>query len=105
MKQLFSLIIAITWFGLLSCAHFHDDPSVSVWSGGVWILPWLTGIGSIVCYVLAYLSSKSNSTTQTKHGTIDNTGNVPITQIGWFWFGVALTVATIIIVYVVNHGH
>jgi heme/copper-type cytochrome/quinol oxidase subunit 2 len=103
MKQLFILIIAITWFGLLSCAHFHDT-NTSVWSGGLWILPWLTGIGAIVCYVLAYFSSKSNSTTQTKHGTIDNTGNVPITKLGLFWFGVALTVATIIIVYVVNHG-
>jgi hypothetical protein len=104
MKQLFILFIAIAWFGLLSCAHFHDS-NVSVWAGGLWILPWLTGIGAIICYVLAYFSSKSNSTTQTKHGTIDNTGNVPITKLGLFWFGVILTVATIIIVYVVNHGH
>jgi putative exporter of polyketide antibiotics len=60
-----------------------------------------------ICFVAAYISSKSNSTTQTNKGfgpTVDNTGNVPITKLGLFWFGVALAVATIVIIYVVNNG-
>lgn len=79
-----------------------ENTGTSVWGGGLWILPWLTGLGSLVFLGLAYRSSKSNSTKQTKNGTIDNTGNVPITQLGLFWFGAALALATIIILIVVN---
>lgn len=92
-------------FLLASCGKYADG--TSVWGGGLFIIPWVTGIGSLVCFYVAYLSSKSNSTTQVGTGgprpTVkDNTGNVPITKIGWFWFGVALAVATIIIVIMVN---
>lgn len=105
MKKLLFFLIACV--ALMSCGHFHDEPTKSVWAGGLWVLPWLTAIGSVIFFVLAYLSSKSNSTTQRNTGSAgayveDNTGNVPIYKLGFFWFGVILAVATIIIIIWVN---
>ena len=70
--------------------------------GGLWIIPVLTFVGSIIFFRAAYLSSKSDSTTQVRNpdGTstiIDNTGNVPIYELGLFWFGVICVVATIVV--------
>lgn len=112
MKQYQFLLVASGSFLLASCGKFSDG--TSVWGGGLGIIPWLTGIGAVACLVIAYLSSKSNSTTQHSSGgknpnipgggpwTEDNTGNVPFYKLGWFYFSVALAIATIIIVIMVN---
>jgi hypothetical protein len=101
--KLFFLLLICAIIGA-ACGHFHDEPTKSVWSGATWIVFWLPFLGSIFFFVKAYLSSKSNSTTQTPYGgkTIDNTGNVPIYKLGYFWFGVALAAFAIIAVIVVN---
>jgi hypothetical protein len=34
---------------LPSCAHFHDEPTKSVWAGGLWIVIfWLPFLGSLL---------------------------------------------------------
>lgn len=102
MKQFKFFAAALVVLLFASCAHYPDDPTQSVWSKGLWILPWLTGLGSIPFFYFAYQASKSNSTTNTNKGKIDNTGNVSIFKTGQFWFGVVLVIATIVIIAVVN---
>lgn len=64
-------------------------------SEGLWIIPLVTLLGALIFFIQSYRSSKSNSMIHNPHGpTIDNTGNVPMYKMGRFWFGVALTVAT-----------
>lgn len=87
---------------LFSCGHYADG--TSVWSGGLFIIPIITSIGSAIFFYQAYKSYKSNSTITNPIGgaVTDNTGNVPIYKLGKFWFGVALALATIVVVIMVN---
>lgn len=99
MKQLFFVLLASIL--LTSCGHYADG--TSVWAGGLFIIPLLTFAGGCVFTVQAYIASKSNSTKQTEtQGTLDNTGNVPIYKIGRFYFGMALFLATLIIIIMIN---
>ncbi len=80
---------------------------LQTWGGGLFLLPVITVIGAIIFFIQAYKASKSNSTTQVGTGTsdsrvVDNTGNVPITKTGQFWFAVVLAIATIVIIIMVN---
>lgn len=85
---------------LSSCGHHRDG--TSVWAEGLGIIPAILFAGSSIFFVQAYLASRSNSTQQTASGIKDNTGNVPIYQLGKFWFGVALFVAAHVVIIVVN---
>ena len=101
-------IVLVALFVLSGCAKFEDG--TSVWADNLWIVPSLTAIGSLIFLIVAYLGSKSNSTTTIypKDGgqpiVTDNTGNVPIYKFGQFYFAVALAVATIIIILMVTIG-
>lgn len=79
----------------------HSD-GTSVWAEGLFLVALLPFLGSLYFFYTAYKASKSNSTTQVGTTVIDNTGNVPIYKTGRFWFGVALIVATIAIIWAVN---
>lgn len=92
------LLLAACCFLLPSCAHFRDGQSV--WAEGLWIIPWLTGLGSVFFFYLAYRSSKSNSEIRTWAYYKDNTGNVPIWGHGFFVFFVGLLIATIAIIVI-----
>lgn len=74
----------------------------SMFAGGLWIIPLITFLGALWSFYRGYRSSKSNSTTQTPSGTIDNTGNVPIYKTGGFLFGVILIIATVGILLLMN---
>lgn len=103
MKKLTFLLLAAIVF-LPGCADFKDTPGKSVWSEGLWILPWLTGLGALAFFIIAYLASKSGSTKQTERGITSSDKNVPIYKVGKFWLGVALAVATLaIIISVINN--
>lgn len=101
MKKIFNALTLIisTAFVLTGCAKFDDG--TSVWSDHLWLVPSLTGLGSIIFGVAAYLSSKSNSTTLIPGAPgqpdriEDNTGNVPIYKHGFFYFSVFLALVTI----------
>lgn len=95
MKKLTFLTLLCAVF-LTGCADFKDTPGKSVWSEGLWLIPWLTGLGAIAFFAISYFASKSGSTAGSK--------SVPIYKIGKFWLGVALTVATIVIVVSVISG-
>jgi hypothetical protein len=96
MKNLLLILVSILMF---SCATFHDDPTKSVWADGLWAAFWLPFLGSLPCFYVAYRSSKSNSYREEERGLgkpqiiHDNAGNYKITQLAWFWVGVALQLA------------
>lgn len=96
------ILFAICSIFLMSCGHYTDG--TSVWAGGLWIIPLVTIIGSAIFFYKAYRSSKSGSNKILPNGGISNEegGNVPIYQLGFFWFSVILAVATGIIIWMVN---
>lgn len=99
------MMFFLTMF-LFSCSKFHGTDQ-SVWSKGLWIAPWLTALGSAVFFVISYIASRSGSTIQDKtkppgQQIIKSDINVPIYKIPQFYFGVALAVATIVIILMVN---
>lgn len=95
MKLLFVFFISLF---LVSCG--------SHWSE-LWIIPCLTGGGALWFYYVAYRASKSGSKWQDKNAPVgqqykESDENVPIYKIGQFWFGVILTIATIVITIAIN---
>jgi hypothetical protein len=107
MKQLFAFLVSIIWLGLLSCAHFANDPSTSVWAGGLWILPLLIAIGFFVFAYKAYKAYTGGTVEgggSLKGPTRDVNGKPPMKNNGALWFAVILFVAFWVVVYVVNHG-
>lgn len=72
---------------------------LSIFGGGLFIIPLLTLGGAIWFGYVAYKAHNSNSTKSDREkGIIDNTGNVPYWQIGQAWFSAILFLATIVIV-------
>jgi len=100
MKSIKMFLFASLLFTLASCSNFADG--TSVWGKGLWLLPWITGVGGLLFMYMAYLSSKSNSTTTDASGRKEYTGNVPIYKTGQFIFSVILLIVTIVIVASVN---
>lgn len=98
---IFLLILAII---LSSCGHFHDDPTLSVWAGGLWIIPWVLAVGSAIFFAISIFKSRSGWKQQTKSGYQYGKEPVPVTKIGQFWFGVALALACIIMIIAVNYA-
>lgn len=99
MKKLFAFILTAT--ALTGCAKFPDG--TSVWAEGLWIIPVLLLTGIVIFGYKAYASSKSNSTQNSRDGGFkDNTGNVPVTKSGYFYFAIACVLALIVVVIVVN---
>lgn len=66
-----------------------------LFGAGLWIVPTITFIASIFFGVKAWISHTSGSTVQTPTGIVESTQNVPLHEIGFFWFFVVLLAATI----------
>lgn len=99
LKTIFAFLTACV-FMLTSCTDFADTPGKSVWSEGLWILPWITAIGAGIFGYQAYKGSRSGSNIISNGAVTDKEGgNVPIWQFGQFWFAVGLTIATIFIIW------
>lgn len=106
LKTIFAFIIACT-FMLVGCTDFADTPGKSVWSEGVWILPWLTGLGSAWFGYVTYRAATSGSIVKvpdpergpgaTKE--VESDKNVPFWEIGQFYFSVGLFIATVFIIW------
>lgn len=71
---------------------------LSIFSGGLWLIPLLTLTGTAIFGYKGYKASKSNSTQQTPSGTKDNTGNVPFYKTGFGILSILCFLATIAIV-------
>jgi hypothetical protein len=97
-KNLKALAVLVAAFIFTSCATFTGT-STSVWSDGLWIIPWLTGIGSLVFLGFAYRSSKSGSVISGPNGEEQSDENVPIYKIGTFWYGITCLIATLLIIW------
>jgi hypothetical protein len=98
------LLFILTIILFTSCGHFHDDPKTSVWAEGLFLVPWLLGIGAAACLVISILKSKSGSTKQTTGGIEQSTINVPFYKTGQFKWAVGLTIVLIIVLLFVNSG-
>lgn len=90
---------------LASCGKFSDG--TSIWQGGLWAIPTITTIGTIVFLFLAYKASQSGSKIQTKDErgvavTKYSDENVPIYKTGYFIFFIGFLIATIAIIITVN---
>lgn len=74
---------------------------LSIFGGGLFIIPILLLIGAGIFLYQTIKASKSNSTTQVDSGTPnvhveDNTGNIPFYKIPQFIFVVILAIAAIV---------
>lgn len=88
MKKLFLFAITALLF-LSGCADFHDEPGNSVWSEGLWVLPWATAIGSVLSFIQfgkAYIAFQEYK------------GKKKLSY-GWLIFAGALAIATVVIIY------
>ena len=71
---------------------------------GLWLILVIPFLASLWFLFVAYKKSKSGSEKQLPGGGYDYSDtNVPIYQIGQFWFGVVLFVATIVI-FLIQRG-
>lgn len=72
---------------------------LSVFGGGLWIIPVGLFLAAAWSAYRGYRSSKSNSTVQLPGGGYkDNTGNVPFLKTAGGKFSVALTIVLIIVI-------
>src|SRR5688500_18365548 len=96
------MIVFIMACLLTSCAQFADG--TSVWGGGLWILPWLTGAAAIGLGIYGYFQSKSGSTKEdpVTGRRVESNINVPIYKSWGFLFGAGLAIATIVIILMVT---
>lgn len=98
-KQGIFAFLAVALFMLTGCTDFADTPGKSVWSEGLWILPWITGIGSGIFGWMTYKAATSGSYVIDEKGVRhDSDENVPFYKIGWFYFAVGLFIATVFII-------
>jgi hypothetical protein len=94
---------------LPSCAHFHDEPTKSVWAGGLWIVFWLPFLGSLLALYVSYGASRSGSSKQVDLGTPNahteySKENVPIYKVAQFKYFVVLQIIAWIICIAVNRS-
>lgn len=96
------ILFALTAMFLTSCGKFSDG--TSVWADGLFIIPILTGLGSVWFGYKAWVAHNSGSWVIGPNGERTNKegGKIPFTKIGWTWFSLGLLVATIVIVLMVN---
>lgn len=101
------LLFLLTIVGLTSCSKFSDG--TSVWAGGLWVIPWLTFSGSLAFFIQTYMAVKSGTEGKVpnKHGGSTHYEDLlgvktKFWNVGRFWFGVALLVATIAIIIYQN---
>jgi len=105
MKQIISFIavFAVSLIAM-SCGKFSDG--TSVWQAGLWIIPWVTGLGALWTLYRAYRASRSGSWRWVKKDKVwfkeESDINVPIYKVPQFVWFVILAVATIVIIIMVN---
>lgn len=86
---------------LTSCGHHRDG--TSVWAGGLFVLPVILLAFAAFFLLKAYRSSRSGSKQMRPGvGLVESDENLPIWQIPFFWYGVALIVATAVVALAVN---
>lgn len=93
MKKAFSFFALVAILFLTSCSTFRDEPDVSVWAKGLWLVFWLPFLGSLWFFYLSYRASKSGSEVlPNSHGIkpYKSDINVPIYKLAKFWGAVVL---------------
>jgi hypothetical protein len=77
------MLIAFIAISMLlpACAHFHDEPTKSVWSGGLWLVFWIPFLGSLYFAYATYQAVKRFPA-------------LKFYETGWFIFFVILQIAS-----------
>ena len=101
MKKAIWTVFVLALF-LTGCGQFADGGG-SVWQGGLWIIPTVTGLGALWFWYVTIRAQKSGSY-KIVDGKItkEDGGKMKLWEIGQFWFAVGLTIATIAIIIMVN---
>jgi hypothetical protein len=92
MKSIQFFLVAVICLTLASCG--------AQWDGGLWIVPALTGLGALIFGYKTIVSSTSGSVKTNQYGSKDYKGNV--VNKGYLIFTLVLTVATIVIIWMIN---
>jgi len=91
MKLIYFFLLSVL---LTSCGKFADG--TSIWAGGLWVIPTITFLASVGFFYVSWRMSRSGGKRQLPQGGYEYTSSpVPIYNIGRFWFGVGLLIATI----------
>lgn len=98
------LLFTLCAVALMSCGHFHDEPTKSVWAGCLWIIPLATALGSAFFLYRSLIKSKTGSERQTPSGYEYSDKNIPFYRQNVFIFSVILFAATIGIIIAVNNS-
>ncbi len=100
MKLLFFMLGLVA---LSACGHFHDEPTKSVWAGGLWLVFWIPFLGGLWFLYLS-LRSRSSGTWKIVDGVTTNQdgGKQKLTKFGKFIIGMGMIIASIVIAILVN---
>lgn len=103
MKTVLFFLCAIM---LMSCGHFHDDPKVSVYAGGLWLVPLLFGLGAAICWGVGIHRWNSGSLVDKRSafgGKIETSSQkVPFLSIVQIKWAIGLTVVLIGAIILIN---
>jgi pheromone shutdown protein TraB len=88
-----------------SCGHFHDEPTVSVWAKGAWLVFWVPFLGSFFFFGWALRSVKSGTNQQTPGGIVDVPGKIKWWKTGKGIFAICLFAFSWAAVWYFNSGN
>ena len=97
MKKLLYLIPIF----LSSCVNFHGTDK-SVWSGGMWVIPVVIGLGTIIFSFLAYKQSVGGTIEYKKNGfvwdLVETNEKIPIYKVPYFYFAIGTIVINFMVI-------
>lgn len=88
MKFIKSLLLVISASFFTGCSKFAGTDQ-SVWAEGLWLIPWILIAGIGVCAYQVWKGKKAQP-------------NVDLTTMGFFWWGLVLFVALLVVIISVN---
>jgi len=95
-KLLFAFFALALIYMTAGCVNFTGTQE-SIWGDGLWIIPTLTGAGAAIFGYKAW--KDSHGPFYNEDGTlITDKTRVPLYKIGFFYFFIALVIATILII-------
>jgi len=100
MKKLF---FALTMAVLFTGCTFKDDPTTSVFSGGLWVLPLILFLAAGWNLYISFKKANSGAERQLPKGGYGPAENLKFWQISNFKYSVAFVIAAIgVIIWVVS---
>jgi len=83
------------------CVNFHGTDK-SVWSGGMWVIPVVIGLGTIIFSFLAYKQSIGGTIEYKKNGfawdLVETNEKIPIYKVPYFYFAIGTIVINFMVI-------